>query len=271
MTDTRARRVADYELLERLGDGNHGSYWRARPPARLGINDEVVRVKVLHAEGGEEAFSRMARELKAMAAIASPHLVQLLDAGHDRGRLYHAERDPGGGSLARPEVDLDHAAVVRAVADAARGAHALHEHGIAHRDITPATVLLQRDGGAVLSDLGLLQVLAEGQTTTGAGPIGAMAYTDPSVVRGDRASRASDLWSLGAVLHRAVTGASIHPGLADQDLLTALRRIVGERPVLDPSLPPALAPIVERCLAADPADRFPTAAELADALEAADA
>lgn len=262
------RDVAGYVLLEPLGDGNHGSYWRARPPARLGIDDDVVRLKLLHAEGGDEAFRRMVRELRAMARLSSPHLVQLLDAGHDRGRLYHAERDPGGGSLARPEVTVDARGLVRAVADAARGAHALHEAGIAHRDITPATVLLHADGRGLLSDLGLVQVLGEGRTTTGAGPIGAMAYTDPAVVRGERASRATDLWSLGAVLHEAVTGASIQPGLAGMDLLAALRRVVTEPPTLHAALPPALAPLVARCFAPEPAERFATAEAFADALDA---
>ena len=261
-------RVADYELVAPLRDGAHGRWWLARPPARLGLADAQVAVKVLHADGGEEAFSRMVRELRAYAAVRSGHLVTLLDAGHDGGRLFYAARHLPGGTLAAPAAPTDAVGALRAVGGAARGAHALHEAGIAHRDITPATVLLADDGAGVLGDLGLVQLLQPGQTSTGFGPVGSLEHTDPAVLRGERASRSSDLWSLGTTLHQAVTGRSVHPSLAGQDLLSAVRVVVTSRPVLA-EMPAPVATVVERCLEVDPADRWATAEDLAVACDAA--
>ena len=95
--------------------------------------------------------------------------------------------------------------------DAALAAHALHERGIAHRDIKPANILLAEDGGR-LSDLGLSQLLTPGIVVTGLGQIG-LEFTDPQIMLGAAASRASDIWSLGACLHYAMTGAGVYGDL----------------------------------------------------------
>jgi serine/threonine protein kinase len=132
--------IADYSFVERLGEGNHGTFWLARRPARLtAVTAEFVAVKTLAQQATDQDFARMANELRVYAAVESPHLVPIYDAGHHNGRLFYATAYFADGSLGAPARPMDRPEVVSAVADAAAGAHALHEAGIAHRDIKPAT------------------------------------------------------------------------------------------------------------------------------------
>lgn len=262
------KRIADYDFVRELGSGNYGTYWVARTPARLGVSDELCAVKVLAAQASGDAFKRMVNELKLFASAKSPFLVRLLDAGHEEGQLFYASEYHPRGSLADAG-DLTQHQVVRAVADAARGAHALHELGVAHRDIKPANILLTgRTPAAVLADLGLAQRLSPGQTVTGLGPIGTLAYMEPGVARGLPAGRASDIWGLAASLQTALTGVDPFPHLPTASLVHALKHLLNTPPTVTIA-DQRLADIARRGMAADRADRWPTAVEFAEALEGA--
>ncbi len=259
-------RIADYTLERELWRGNHGVFWLASPPDRLGIDDSSVTVKVLDQHATDDDFRRMVNELKVFAAVASPFLVELLDAGHDDGRLFYSSRFHPDGTLARPSDPLDRRTVVQAVADAARAANALHDAGVAHRDIKPSNIWLADDRGR-LADLGLAQVLNPGQTVTGVGPLGAVEFVAPETILGEPADRASDVWALAATLHLALTGTSIFPALPTGSLLDALRHVLDTEPVIDPSIDETVGEIVARCVERSPEDRPPTADVLADELE----
>lgn len=259
--------IADYRFVRRLGDGNHGTFWLATAPARLGLGEIEVAVKTLDLRASDDDFRRFANELKCYAAVQAPELVRLLDAGHAEGRLFYAAEYHPAGSLAEPAGTPTTADVVAAVADAARAAHALHDVGVAHRDIKPGNIMYTATGGK-LGDLGLAQVLRPGTTVTGIGPVGAVEFMAPEIVRGDKAGRASDIWALGASLHRTVTGVSIFPGLPEADLLEVLRHVAVTPPSLSPGFDARLAPIVERATDVDPAERYPTAAAMAADLDA---
>ena len=260
-------RIADYVDLSPLGSGNHGTYWLASTPARLGIPAPQVAVKVMQAPAEEDAFRRIVRELKAFAKVGSQHLVELYDAGQEGGSFYYAMEYLPHGSLEKPIRHLGRGDVLAAVADAARAAHDLHEAGMAHRDINPGNILLTATG-AKLSDLGLVQVLSPGQTITGMSAIGSIEYLDPAIMRGERASRATDIWALGVSLHHALTGRSVYGELPANDPLLAVRRVLSSSPSLDPSLTPDEAMVVQACIAGDPAARFRTAGELARRIDA---
>jgi serine/threonine protein kinase len=256
--------------VERLGEGNHGTFWLARRPDRLDrIDAEFVAVKTLSHRASDQDFARMANELRIYAAIESPHLVPVVDAGHQDGRLYYATPYFADGSLGSPSRPMMWDEVKQAIAQAARGAHALHEAGIAHRDIKPDNIMVELPGPqARLGDLGLAQVLNPGQTVTGIGPVGTIEYLAPEQVHGHPAGRASDIWALGVTLHRSLTGRGVYKSFPVGSLLDALRHVGDARPHVDPELDDALASIVRRCLADDPADRYGTAAELAEQLDA---
>ncbi len=260
--------IADYVFLRHLGDGNHGSFWLARPPERLGTTQESVAVKVLAQRATEDDFRRMTNELRIYSLVECADLVEILDAGHDDGQLFYTTMFHENGSLDRPSRPLDRPTIINAVAAASRAAHQLHQHGIAHRDIKPANILLDGDHGR-LADLGLAQIINPGQTVTGIGPVGTIEFLAPEVIRGEPATRASDIWALGVTLHSVLTGRPLYHGLRTATLLDALRQVLTDRPVIDPSLKGNERAIVERCLMPEPGDRFATAADLAADLEGA--
>jgi eukaryotic-like serine/threonine-protein kinase len=259
-------RIADYQFVRSLGDGNHGQFYLARKPARLPVDAEYVAVKVLGANGSGDAFRRMTKELKLFASIRSPFLVQLYDAGQEGNLFYYSMEYFPLGSLAAPARPLLRTEILRAVAHAARAAHALHEAGVAHRDIKPSNIMVHEDG-AKLSDLGLAQVLSPGLTVTGMGMIGSVEYMDPGTMKGERPSRASDVWSLGVTLHRALTGQGVYGELPAGDPLLILRRVLNTQPSLAPGLQPHEAQIIGQCLHPDAASRPPTAEAVADQLD----
>jgi eukaryotic-like serine/threonine-protein kinase len=265
--------VADYVVVRQLGEGNHGRYYLARPPARVELAEEFVALKVFGDRVGELAYERGVRELRAFAAVRSPYLVTVYDAVLEDTFAYAMQYFPLG-SLSAPARPLARAEVHRALENAARAAHALHEAGMAHSDIKPANVLLTEssDGstagiGGRLSDLGLARFLAPGATLTSMGRASSVEYVDPDVIGGARPSRRTEIWALGATVHRALAGTGLYGELPDAQPLLAIRKVLGAQPQIDPALRPDEAELVRLCLAPDDG-RLPTAEAVADRLAA---
>ena len=257
--------IADYQFIRKLGTGGHGVFYLARRPERLPVTADYVAVKVLSG-GSQDVFRWAHRELAAFAAVSSPHLVSLYDAGQQGDEVYYSMEYLPGGSLAEPSEPLSRAAALKAMADVSRAAHALHEAGIAHRDIKPGNVLLE-PGGAKLADLGLSHVLAPGITVTGMGAAGDIGYLDPCLMRGDRPSRASDVFSLGATLHFALVGQGLWGQLPADDPVMAMRTVVSHPPAVAAQVGPAARDVIAWATAADPAERPGTALQLAERIE----
>jgi serine/threonine protein kinase len=255
--------VADYEFLHLLGEGSQGSLWLARCPARLGLGLDYVAVKTLAHHADEDDFQRLADELLLYSSVRSPRLVQLYDVGLQGDLLYWAGEYFPDGSLAQPARPFTRASVLSALADAALGAHALHEAGMAHRSIKPGNILI--DGSmAKLGDLALSPMLRPGQTVTGTEHIGTIEYLAPELIQGDTASRATDIWALGATMHRVLTGRPIYPDVPDDSPLEALRYILSQPPTLHELLQDEERLIVSRTLSPDPVDRPLTALDFAE-------
>jgi eukaryotic-like serine/threonine-protein kinase len=264
--------IADYVIVRQLGEGNHGRYYLARPPARLELAEEFVALKVFGDRVGELAYERGVRELRAFAAVRSPYLVTVYDAVLEDTFAYAMRYFPLG-SLAAPARPLGRGQVHRALEHAARAAHALHEAGMAHSDIKPANVLLVEDeeaGGGIggrLSDLGLARFMAPGTTLTSMGRASSVEYLDPDIIGGARPSRRTEIWALGATVHRALAGTGLYGELPDAQPLLAIRKVLGAQPQVDPALRPDAAELVRLCLAPDDR-RLPTAEAVADRLAA---
>ena len=265
--------VADYVVVRQLCEGNHGRYYLARPPARLELAEEFVALKVFGDRVGELAYERGVRELRAFAAVRSPYLVTVYDAVLEDTFAYAMQYFPLG-SLSAPARPLARTEVHRALENAARAAHALHEAGMAHGDIKPANVLLtEGSGGSAagiggrLSDLGLARFLAPGATLTSMGRASSVEYVDPDVIGGARPSRRTEIWALGATVHRALAGTGLYGELPDAQPLLAIRKVLGAQPQIDPGLRPDEAELVRLCLASDDG-RLPTADAVADRLAA---
>jgi len=259
--------IADYRFLRHLGAGNHGVYYLAYRPQRLHIDAEFVAVKVLTGSNSQDTFRRATRELAAFAAVRSPYLVTLYDAGQQGDDLYYSMEYLPAGSLADAIGSIPPGRVLAAVADAARAAHALHEAGIAHNDIKPGNVLLH-DSHAKLSDLGLSQVLAPGLTITGLGSTGSVEYLDPAIIRGEMPGRATDIFALGATLHRAFTGMGLYGELPTNNTMLAMRRVLSHAPEISPSLPAGVRKVIASAIDPNQAARPATAADLAASIDA---
>jgi eukaryotic-like serine/threonine-protein kinase len=256
--------IADYELIRSLGWGNHGQFFLARKPARLPVDVEFVAVKVFAGTSTADTFRRATRELKAFAAVPSPYLVSLYDAGQHDGVLYYSMEYLDRGSLAEPSQPIGPAEAIAAIRDAATAVSALHAAGLVHRDIKPGNILL-RDNGGKLSDLGLAHVITPGVTVTGMGSVASIEYTDPEQLQGAPTGPTTDVWSLGATLHRVLSGRGIYgEDLPANDGLLALRRVMSGTIQLDPSLDPVAAELISDCTG--PASRRPTAAQFAERL-----
>jgi serine/threonine protein kinase len=261
--------VADYTITGTVGDGAHGTFFLAAPPARLGDVGTQVVLKLV-AGGDADAFRRFTRELRLFNRVQHRGLVQLFDAGQHEDWFFYSMEWCAGGTLAAPAVPLDHRGKIRAVAQVARAAHALHEQGIAHRDIRPGNVMLRgtdpTDVDACLADLGLAQL--GGGSVTSMAPLASIGSIDPGVLLGENAGRATDIYSLGAVLHWSLTGQHLHPVETGGDAMLAVRAILRSAPnVRRDLLTGDEADVIAACVDRDVARRPATAAEVATLIE----
>lgn len=259
--------IADYRFVRRLGAGNHGVFYLAERPQRLRIDAEFVAVKVLSGSNSQDTFRRATRELAAFAAVRSPYLVTLYDAGQQGDDLYYSMEYLPAGSLEDAIGALPPGQVLAAVADAARAADALHEAGIAHNDIKPANIMLH-DGRAKLSDLGLSQLLTPGLTITGLGSTGSVEYLDPAIIRGEIPGRATDIFALGATLHRALSGTGLYGDLPANNAMLAMRRVLSHPAEISQNLPAGVREVIAAAIDPNPAKRPATAADLAGRIDA---
>jgi hypothetical protein len=195
-----------YQVEAVIGQGGAGLVVRAYDREL----QEVVAIKVLRPELGSATrwIERLAREVKLARQIRHPNVCRVFDFQKADGHFFIVMELASGGPLRRElaGAELRSRALGARLADAravASGLAAIHEAGIAHRDVTPQNVLRMGDGRLVVSDFGLATEIS--QTTTSIHG-GTLAYMAPEVVRGERASFASDLWSLGVVIHEIVFG-----------------------------------------------------------------
>ena len=178
--------IAGYDVVRLLGEGGHGRCYLVRPPARLGASptpDSSWCSRCSPTRVSEQAYERGVRELRAVAAVRSPHLVRVFDAVLEASFAYAMEHFPLG-SLAAPAHQPSRTEVLTALEHAARAAHALHEAGIAHGDLRPGNVLLAHDAagaiGGRLSDPGALPALTPGAVVPGVGRASSWSSPTPT-------------------------------------------------------------------------------------------
>jgi serine/threonine protein kinase len=264
--------VADLETIAPLEQGDNPRAFVARAPRRLGIGDQSVAVRLLGRRPG--TLARAAAHLRPVAAAAVPGMVRIWELGQeaagDEPEVYLITDYCEGGSLT--SAARGDRAVLRSVAEAARVINRLHDSGVAHGDIRPATLLKKTappsPGGPWLVGAPTRPAAAEPGQTASARPGGRVAAVDPAVLRGNPPSRASDIWALAVTAHFAFTGRWVHSGIENDDPLTAVQRILFEPPVPDESLTPGDQDVFRRSLSPDPIDRPASAAALADELDA---
>ena len=266
--------IGRYRLLDRLGSGGMGTVYRAHDPQL----QRVVAVKVPRFEGPPQtqqlARQRFLREARAAAAIRHVHVCPIHDVGEHEGIPYAVMAFVDGQSLGQRLAAEgryeDCRAAVRLVCQVAAALEAVHGHGIVHRDLKPGNILLDAKGESLLTDFGLARSEHEAEHLTAEGQlVGTPSYMAPEQVAlgFGPPSPATDIYSLGVVLHQLVTGRLPFEG----GLWTVLYRVGQETPApptqLRPDLDPALEAILLKAMARQPADRYATARAFRQALE----
>ena len=253
---TPGTRLGPYEIVALLGAGGMGEVYKARD-TRL---DRTVAIKVLPAPVADdpERLRRFEHEARAIASLNHPHICQLYDIGPGYLVLEYIDGVPLRGPVAEAEA-------VRQAIQIAGALEAAHNRGILHRDLKPTNVLITRDGTVKLVDFGLAKLLQSGSgdpddlthtvahTVIGA-VLGSPGYMSPEQAAGQALDIPSDVFSFGIVLH---------------ELLSGVRASHQDEAFRSGHVRPALARVVQRCLAANPRERFQTMAELRTVLEQA--
>jgi serine/threonine protein kinase len=273
-----ARTLARYDLVRLVGRGGMGEIWQARD-RMLGRD---VALKILRPDRDDErALARFAREVVKTASLRHPHTIRVFDYGKsDDGRAYYSMELLDGRDLAALVAEEGPLEASRAVEIARQAAEALgeaHSAGIVHRDVKPENIFLLRAGGDFVKvlDFGLAKVDDAGPALTSVGCIvGTPSCIAPEIVRAAPADPRTDVYALGCVLYFLLTGSTPFSG-STHDILTAHVRTPPEFPSVRLArrgsaerIDRAIERVVMRCLEKQPASRFQTAGELAQALTA---
>src|SRR5579864_6982251 len=246
-----------YRLLAPIGRGAMGVVWRARD---LLLDRDVAVKEVQVAETLTDveranAYQRTLREAKTAARLNHPGVVTVYDVAEDEGRpwivmqLVHAQSLDQVLATSGPLSQRRTAEMGRQLLAALSSAHAA---GVMHRDVKPSNVLLGRDDHAVLTDFGIATMAGDTRLTQTGMVMGSPGFTAPERIRGEDASPASDLWSLGATVYAAVEGHG--PFEQRGGAITTMSAIINEDAPEAPTAG-ALGPVIAALLRREPGDR----------------
>ena len=285
---------SNYERLEEFARGGLGRISKARD-RRTG---RIVALKEMLGDADETA-RRFAREARVTAILEHPAIVPVYELGRwPSGEPFFAMKLVAGESLQQVAQActtmterLARLSVIVAVADALAYAHG---HNVIHRDLKPANVLVGEFGETVVIDWGLAKLIDEdeqgmatplprvrasaavieagsiGERTMDGSVLGTPSYMAPEQALGNRADQRSDVYAIGAMLYQLITGSSPYADRHPKDVAALLLMVERERPTpvrtLAPEAPPELVTIIDKAMAGDRSERYPTALELAEEL-----
>jgi serine/threonine protein kinase len=205
MPETVIQRIGRYEILEEIGRGAMGVVFKGRDPA-IGRAVAVKTITSGFAESGE-LLERFYREARAAGGLQHPNIVTIYELAESGGAPYIAMEYLEGESLdkliaRRPALSLG--TKVGYVAQICRALDHAHRHGVIHRDVKPANIVVTRDGIVKVVDFGIARLGDTSKTQTGT-LVGTLAYLSPERVRGEQADPRGDIWAVGVVLYELLT------------------------------------------------------------------
>jgi eukaryotic-like serine/threonine-protein kinase len=261
----RAALLNEYDVVREIGRGGMAVVFLAqdlRLPRRV-----ALKVMLPELSYSSVMPQRFVGEARTAAMLDHPNIVPVFHAGEQDGLRYFAMRYIDGCSLERLQRargPLPVSLACHLVAEIATALDYAHAHGVVHRDVKPANVMLDRRfGRAIVTDFGIARV-ADGLRLTGTGlAIGTPEYMSPEQYASEDVTGASDQYALGAVAFQLLTGRPPFVGSQAEVLLAHVREAPAALRTLRPDAPPLIETLVMRMLAKAPGDRWPSLAELA--------
>jgi serine/threonine protein kinase/tetratricopeptide (TPR) repeat protein len=271
--------IAHYRITSKIGAGGMGEVFRATD-TKLG-RDVALKVLPVEMASDPERLARFRREARTVAALNHPHIVTIFSVEEAEGIHFLTMELVEGQTLDRliPVTGLSGDRIADVASALAEALAAAHEKGIVHRDLKPANVMLTNDGRVKVLDFGLAKEVRESEpndaTMTSAGRtavgivMGTPAYMSPEQIAGRVLDHRTDIFSLGIILYEMASGRRPFQGASSAELASAILRDT-PRPIgeLRSDVTQELSRLIERCLQKDPQDRFASAREIRDGLQA---
>ncbi|HEY4688129.1 MAG TPA: protein kinase [Anaerolineae bacterium] len=263
-------KIGRYEVREELGRGGMATVYRAHDPSfKRDVALKVLPREFLHAPTFKARFER---EAQTIASLEHPAIVPVYDFGEEDGQPFLVMRLLQGGSLAdrikKGVLPIAEAAAI--LAHIAPGLDAAHARGVIHRDLKPGNILFDQRGDPAIADFGIAKLVQAGTTLSRNLFMGTPAYMSPEQAESESdIDGRSDIYTLGVILYEMLTGqqpyhADTPVGLAIQHIQAPVPRILEA----NPGLPPSCQVVIDRAMAKKRDERYATAGEMAEALQA---
>lgn len=272
MADLIGKRLGQYEIVGKLGEGGMASVYRAR---QASIKRDVA-IKVIESKlaSNPDFVKRFEREAQMVASFRNSQILKVFDYGQEGDLIYLVMELLPGGNLAdlirAQKLPLER--IARLLDQIASALDYAHSKGIVHRDLKPQNVMLDDNGNAILTDFGIARLLEATTTmlTQEGSVIGTPAYMAPEQWQGLPADARADIYALGVMLFEMLTGQVAFTAETPASMMFKHLQAPPPLPsVIRRDLPPALDAVIAKALAKDPDDRFQSAGELANAFRAA--
>lgn len=251
-----------YEIIDKVGSGGMADVYKAKCH-RL---NRYVAIKVLKPEFSDDTnfVKKFRGEAQSAAGLSHPNIVNVYDVGEDNG-LYYIVMELVEGITLKHFIErkgkLEVKEAVGIAIQIAMGMEAAHTNHIIHRDIKPQNIIISKEGKVKVTDFGIAKATNSNTITSNA--MGSVHYLSPEQARGGYSDEKSDIYSLGITMYEMLSGQV--PFAGDNTVSVALLHIQGEAIPLrevDPSIPPSVEKIVQKCMQKKPERRYLTASEL---------